>query len=304
MYRELSDVINLFCVVDNCKVSLLYAFYHFLCMFRGIYNISIEFSGMATQETQCSGHTSYLTRLLMRVTVAVSVPSSPNVASAHANEGKEGQPMLGSELRAACLLLLVRMVEAMWENIQDVEGGLRTSRRFPYDRCLLTRLFDRWRPKTYMFYLPCEEMAPTLQDMGFLIGLLCRDYDFDEEWALRREGGGPLHDESTPSQVSIGASQLHGAFVASETTQPLLVTPVQATCTGRVQYHRKSHHRRFRTFITDGFSTFFVFMSVITGDYHRRFLNRLWSHNTNGFWLKLSVICVISQTVLFTNRLW
>ena len=39
------------------------------------------------------------------------------------------------------------------------------------DRSLLTALLDRWRPETHMFHLPCGEMAPTLQDVSFLLGL-------------------------------------------------------------------------------------------------------------------------------------
>jgi Plant mobile domain len=39
------------------------------------------------------------------------------------------------------------------------------------DRSLLTALVDRWRPETHTFHLPCGEMAPTLQDVSFLLGL-------------------------------------------------------------------------------------------------------------------------------------
>jgi hypothetical protein len=35
----------------------------------------------------------------------------------------------------------------------------------------LTALVDHWRPETHTFHLPCGEMAPTLQDVGFLLGL-------------------------------------------------------------------------------------------------------------------------------------
>ena len=74
-------------------------------------------------------------------------------------------------MRAAGLLPLARMVEVTWEDDQDRVGGGRTSRCFPYDWCLLTVLVDRWRPETHTFHLPCGEMAPTLQDVTFLIGL-------------------------------------------------------------------------------------------------------------------------------------
>jgi hypothetical protein len=33
-------------------------------------------------------------------------------------------------------------------------------------------LADRWRPETHTFHLPCGEMAPTLQDVSYLLGLL------------------------------------------------------------------------------------------------------------------------------------
>ena len=51
------------------------------------------------------------------------------------------------------------------------------------------------------------------------------NYDFNDEWVQLQEGGRPLHDKSTPSQVSIGASQLHGAPRASQPTQHSLGTP-------------------------------------------------------------------------------
>ena len=47
-----------------------------------------------------------------------------------------------------------------------MESGL-----FSLDRSLLTALVDRWRPETHTFHLPCGEMAPTLQDVTYLLGL-------------------------------------------------------------------------------------------------------------------------------------
>ena len=49
------------------------------------------------------------------------------------------------------------------------DGGARS--RFQLDRSLLTALVDRWRPETHTFHLPCGEMAPTLQDVAYLLGL-------------------------------------------------------------------------------------------------------------------------------------
>jgi hypothetical protein len=39
------------------------------------------------------------------------------------------------------------------------------------DRTLLAALADRWRPETHTFHLPCGEIAPTLQDVSYLLGL-------------------------------------------------------------------------------------------------------------------------------------
>lgn len=61
------------------------------------------------------------------------------------------------------------MVEATREDDRDI----RTSRRFLYDRCLLTALADRWRLETHTFHLPYGEMTPTLQDVVYLTGLPC-----------------------------------------------------------------------------------------------------------------------------------
>ena len=43
--------------------------------------------------------------------------------------------------------------------------------RFQLDRSLLSALVDRWRPETHTFHLPCGEMAPTLQDVAYLLGI-------------------------------------------------------------------------------------------------------------------------------------
>ena len=68
-------------------------------------------------------------------------------------------------MRAAGLLTLCRLVEG--GPVPD--GGARS--RFQLDRSLLTALVDRWRPETHTFHLPCGEMAPTLQDVAYLLGL-------------------------------------------------------------------------------------------------------------------------------------
>ena len=69
------------------------------------------------------------------------------------------------------------MVEATEEDgapVEDdgvVHAGPERSRRFPFDRSLLTALVDRWRPETHTFHLPFGEMTPTLQDVAMLLGL-------------------------------------------------------------------------------------------------------------------------------------
>jgi hypothetical protein len=47
----------------------------------------------------------------------------------------------------------------------------RQVKRFSYDKSLLTCLVDRWRPETHTFHFPWGEMAPTLQDVSYLLGL-------------------------------------------------------------------------------------------------------------------------------------
>ena len=60
------------------------------------------------------------------------------------------------------LLPLARLVEG--------DGSLR----FNYNYSLLAALVDRWRPKTHTFHLTVGEMAPTLQDVSYLLGLPLR----------------------------------------------------------------------------------------------------------------------------------
>ena len=50
-------------------------------------------------------------------------------------------------------------------------GCLLESRIVQLDRSLLTALVERWRPETHTFHFPCMEMAPTLQDVAYLLGL-------------------------------------------------------------------------------------------------------------------------------------
>ena len=88
--------------------------------------------------------------------------------------------LLLRRLSATGLLPIAQMVQATDEDepaapavgdVGDVQAGPERSRRFPFDRSLLTALVDRWRPETHTFHLPFGEMAPTLQDVSLLLGL-------------------------------------------------------------------------------------------------------------------------------------
>src|SRR5207244_10304586 len=68
-------------------------------------------------------------------------------------------------LRAAGLLSLCRLVEGG----PGPDGGAKM--RFQLDRSLLSALVDRWRLETHTFHLSRGEMAPTLQDVSYLLEL-------------------------------------------------------------------------------------------------------------------------------------
>jgi Plant mobile domain len=69
-------------------------------------------------------------------------------------------------LHGAGLLTVARLLEASPE---EPDGGAKS--RIWVDKSLLSALVDRWRPETHTFHMPCGEMAPTLQDVSFLLGL-------------------------------------------------------------------------------------------------------------------------------------
>jgi hypothetical protein len=81
----------------------------------------------------------------------------------------------------AGLLPLARLVESIpagWVPIQpdEVDGEPRQmhhvgTTKITMDRSLLSCLVDRWRPETHTFHFPWGEMAPTLQDVSYLLGL-------------------------------------------------------------------------------------------------------------------------------------
>ena len=65
-----------------------------------------------------------------------------------------------NRLKWAGLLPLARLVEATPQSL-----------RLKIDHSLLTCLVDRWRPETHTFHFRWGEMAPTLEDVSFLLGL-------------------------------------------------------------------------------------------------------------------------------------
>ncbi|WVZ91587.1 hypothetical protein U9M48_037737 [Paspalum notatum var. saurae] len=70
------------------------------------------------------------------------------------------------KLHGAGLLTFCRLVEG-----GPVGRYGRPRSSLVIDHSLITALVDRWRPKTHTFHLPCGEMAPTLQDVTYLLGL-------------------------------------------------------------------------------------------------------------------------------------
>jgi len=86
-----------------------------------------------------------------------------------------------NRLSWAGLLPIARLVEdtpAGWVEVEADEEGEpardvrhEKSRRVFVDKSLLSCLVDRWRPETHTFHFRWGEMAPTLQDVSYLLGL-------------------------------------------------------------------------------------------------------------------------------------
>ncbi|KAM0857006.1 hypothetical protein ACQ4PT_048745 [Festuca glaucescens] len=80
-------------------------------------------------------------------------------------------------LKWAGLLPFARLVEATRAQLVEADGhpeGVMegvNSTRLNFDGALITCLVDRWRPETHTFHFRWGEMAPTLQDVSFLLGL-------------------------------------------------------------------------------------------------------------------------------------
>nr|ABA96499.1 transposon protein, putative, Mutator sub-class [Oryza sativa Japonica Group] len=91
---------------------------------------------------------------------------SPTPVSPYCGAGGSAWDVPGTDvrLREAGLLPMCRLVEA-------AAGDADPARRWTVDRSLLAALVDRWRPETHTFHLPCGEVAPTLQDVSYLLGL-------------------------------------------------------------------------------------------------------------------------------------
>nr|CAD40694.3 OSJNBa0083D01.11 [Oryza sativa Japonica Group] len=91
---------------------------------------------------------------------------SPTPVSPYCGAGGSAWDVPGTDmrLREAGLLPMCRLVEA-------AAGHVDPARRWTMDRSLLAALVDRWRPETHTFHLPCGEVAPTLQDVSYLLGL-------------------------------------------------------------------------------------------------------------------------------------
>ncbi|WVZ72102.1 LOW QUALITY PROTEIN: hypothetical protein U9M48_020614 [Paspalum notatum var. saurae] len=69
-------------------------------------------------------------------------------------------------LRGVGLLTFYRLVEG-----GPVGRHGRARPRMMIDNSLIMALVDRWRSETHTFHLPCGEMAPTQQDVAYLLGL-------------------------------------------------------------------------------------------------------------------------------------
>nr|CAE03903.2 OSJNBb0026I12.11 [Oryza sativa Japonica Group] len=84
-------------------------------------------------------------------------------------------------LREAGLLPMCRLVEA-------AAGNADPARRWTVDRSLVAALVDRWRPETHTFHLPCGEVAPTLQDVSYLLATFVEDWLLATEEVVDHEG--------------------------------------------------------------------------------------------------------------------
>jgi hypothetical protein len=81
-------------------------------------------------------------------------------------------------LKWAGLLPFARLVESTREDLElyPRHEVIETERKMTLDRALLSGLVDWWRPETHTFHVRWGEMAPTLQDVSYLLGLPLTDH--------------------------------------------------------------------------------------------------------------------------------
>ncbi|KAK1694475.1 hypothetical protein QYE76_011172 [Lolium multiflorum] len=143
---------------------------------------------------------SLLSRDLEKAHRAAKLEASPNSLPTQvtrgANQNWQIHPGWVQRLKCAGLLPFARLVEATMSEVIGERGGTPI-KPLQYDHSLLTSLVDRWRPETHTFHFRWGEMAPTLQDVSYLLGLplagraigpLAEPVDWDLQMPARFEG--------------------------------------------------------------------------------------------------------------------
>ncbi|KAK1694130.1 hypothetical protein QYE76_010827 [Lolium multiflorum] len=143
---------------------------------------------------------SLLSRDVEKAHRAAKLEASPNslptLVTRGANQNWQIHPGWVQRLKWAGLLPFARLVEATMSEVIGERVGTPI-KRLQYDHSLLTSLVDRWRPETHTFHFRWGEMAPTLQDVSYLLGLplagraigpLAEPVDWDLQMPARFEG--------------------------------------------------------------------------------------------------------------------
>ncbi|KAK1666373.1 hypothetical protein QYE76_054532 [Lolium multiflorum] len=149
--------------------------------------------------TEMAGR-SLLNRDIERAHRAAKLEANPNslspMVTRGGNQNWQIHPGWVQRLKWAGLLPFARLVEATRSEVIGERVGTPI-KRLQQDHSLLTSLVDRWRPETHTFHFRWGEMAPTLQDVSFLLGLplagqpigpLAEPVLWDEEMPARFEG--------------------------------------------------------------------------------------------------------------------